>query len=54
MVTQSRAMSLSMSSAEFCVDEKVSADPSEGSVWLPWLWGEVPTRGDEAVGVIEW
>ena len=34
--------------------EEVSADPSEDPVWLPWLWGEVPTRGDKAVGVIEW
>jgi len=54
MVTQLRAMSLSASSAELCVDEEVSVDPSEGSVWLSWLWGEVPTKGNEAVGVIEW
>jgi len=54
METQSRAMSLSASSVELCVGEEVSADPSEDSVWLPWLWGEVLTMGDEAVGMIEW
>jgi len=54
METQLRAMSLAALSVELCVDEEVSADPSEHSVWLPWLWGEVPTRGDEAVGVIDW
>jgi len=54
MVTQLRAMSLSALSAELCVDEEVSADPSEDMVWLPWLWGEVPAMGDEAVGEIEW
>jgi len=54
METQLRSMSLSASSAELCGDEEVSADPSEDSIWLPWLWGEVLTRGDKAVGVIEW
>jgi len=54
METQLRAMLLATLSAELCVDEEVSADPSEDSVWFPWLWGKVPTRGDEAVGVIEW
>jgi len=54
MVTQLRAMSLSASSAEFCVDEGLSADPSEDPVWLLGLWGEVLAMGDEAVGVIDW
>ena len=54
METQLRAMSLSASSAELCVDEGLSADPSEGPVWLVWLWGEVLATGDEAVGMIEW
>ena len=53
METQLRAILLAASSAELCVDEEVSADPSEDPVWLPWLWGEVLTRGDEAVGVID-
>jgi len=36
------------------VGEELSADPSEDSVWLPWLWGGMPSMGDEAEGVIEW
>jgi len=47
-------MSLAASSAELCMDEEVSADPSEDPVWLPWLWSKVLTRGDEVVGVIDW
>jgi len=54
MVTQLRAMSLSASSAELCVDEVLSADPPEEVDWWPGLWGEVPTMGDEAEGVIDW
>jgi len=54
MVTQLRAMSLSVSSAELCVDEELSADPSEDPIWLLWLWGEVPAIGDGAEGVVEW
>jgi len=46
-------MSLAVSSAELCVGEEVSVDPYEDSVWWLWLWGEVPTRGNEAVGMIE-
>ena len=34
MVTQLRAMSLSVSSAELCVDEGLSADPPEEVVGL--------------------
>jgi len=37
METQSRAMLLPASSVEFCVDEEVSADPSEDTIWLLWL-----------------
>jgi len=47
-------MLLAALSAELCMGEEVSADLSEDPVRFPWLWGEVPTRGDEAVGVIEW
>jgi len=54
MVIQLRAMSLSASSAELCVDEGLSADPSEEVDWCPGLWGEVLATGDKAVGVIEW
>jgi len=54
MVTQLRAMSLSVLSAELCVDEGLSVDPSEEGNWLPWLWGEVLAMGDEAAGVIDW
>jgi len=54
MVTQLRAMSLSVLSAELCVDEGLSADPSEDPVWLVWFWGEVLAIGDKVVGVIEW
>jgi len=53
METQLRAKSLSMSFAELCRDKEVSADPSEDPVWLSWLWGKVPTRGDKAVGMID-
>jgi len=49
-----RAMSLSASSAELCVDEGLSADPSEEVDWCPRLWGEVLAMGDEAAGVIDW
>jgi len=52
-VTQLRAMSLSALSAEFCVDEGLSADPPEVD-WWPGLWGEVLAIGDEAVGMIDW
>jgi len=54
MVTQLRAMSLSASSAELCVDEELSADPPEEVDWWPGLWGEVLAMGDEAEGVIDW
>jgi len=54
MVTQLRAMSLSASSAELCVDEGLSADPPEEVDWWPRLWGEVLAIGDKAVGVIDW
>ena len=54
MVTQLRAMSLSVSSAELCVDEGLSADPPEEVDWWPRLWGKVLAIGDEAVGVIDW
>jgi len=54
METQLRAMLLSALFAELCGNEEVSADPSEDPVWLPWLWGEVPTRGDKVVGMIDW
>jgi len=47
-------MLLSALSAEFCMGEEVSADPSEDPVWLPWFWGEVLTMGDKVVGMIEW
>ena len=33
MVTQLRAMSLSVLSAELCMDEGLSADPSEEVIW---------------------
>ena len=49
-----RAMSLSVSSAELCMDEVLSADPPEEVDWYPGLWGEVLVMGKEAVGVIEW
>jgi len=54
MVTQLRAMLLSASSAEFCVDEGLSEDPPEEVDGEPWLWGKVPAMGDEAEGVIDW
>jgi len=54
MVTQLRAMSLSMSSAELCVDEGLSADSPEEVDWWLWLWGEVLATGDEAAGMIDW
>jgi len=54
MVTQLRAMSLSASSAELCMDEGLSVDPSEEVVWWSGLWGEVLAMGDEAEGVIDW
>jgi len=54
MVTQLRAMSLSASSAELCVDEGLSADPPEEVDWWPRLWAEVLAIGDEAEGVIDW
>ena len=47
METQLRAMSLSTSSAELCVDEGLSADPPEEVDWWPGLWGEVLAIGDE-------
>jgi len=47
-------MSLSVLSAELCVDEGLSADPSDKVNWCPGLWGEVLAVGDKAVGVIEW
>ena len=53
-MTQLRAMSLSASSAELCVNEGLSADPPEEVDWYPGLWGEVLAMGDEVVGVIEW
>jgi len=36
------------------VDKGLSADPPEEVDWWPRLWGEVPTRGNEVVGVIDW
>jgi len=54
MVTQLRAMSLSTSSAELCVDGGLSADSPEEVDWLLWLWGEVLAIGDGAAGVIDW
>jgi len=54
MVTQLRAMSLSASSAELCVDEGLSVDPPEEVDWWPRLWGEVPAMGNKAEGVIDW
>jgi len=54
MVTQLRAMLLSVSSAELCVDEVLTADPSEDPVWLLGLWGKVLAMGDKAVGMIDW
>jgi len=54
MVTQLRAMSLSMSSVELCVDEGLSADSPEEVNWLLWFWGKVLAIGDEAAGVIDW
>jgi len=53
MVTQLRAMSLSTLSVELCVDEGLSADPSEKVDWCPGLWGEVLAMGSEAEGVID-
>ena len=47
-------MSLAVLSVELCIDEGLSADPSDDPVWLVWLWGKVLAIGDEAVGVIEW
>jgi len=54
MVTQLRAMSLSVSSAELCVDERLSVDPPDKVDWCPGLWGKVPAMGNEAEGVIDW
>jgi len=54
MVTQLRAMSLSVLSAELCVDEEESADSCEDTGGLFWLWGEVLATGDEAAGMIDW
>jgi len=54
MVTQLRAMSLSVSSVELCVDEELSVDPPEEVDWWPRLWGKVLATGDEAEGVIDW
>jgi len=54
MVTQLRAVSLSTSSAELCVDEGLSVDPPEEVDWWPGLWGEVLAMGNEAEGVIDW
>ena len=54
MVTQLRAMSLSVSSAELCVDGGLSVDPPEEVYWWPGLWGKVLAMGDEAGGVIDW
>ena len=53
-MTQLRAMSLSASSAEVCVDEGLSADLPKEVDWWSRLWGEVPAMGDEAEGVIDW
>jgi len=53
MVTQLRAMSLSALSAEFCMDERLSADPPEEVDWWPGLWGKVLAMGNEAEGVID-
>jgi len=52
METQLRAMSLSTSSAELCMDEGLSADSSEEVVWWPGFWGKVLAMGNEAAGVI--
>jgi len=54
MVTQLRAMLLSTSSVELCVDEGLSADPPEEVDWWVGLWGKVPAMGDKAGGVIDW
>jgi len=54
MVTQLRAMSLSTSSAELCMDGEESADSCGDTGELLWFWGEVLTMGDKAVGMIEW
>jgi len=48
MVTQLRAMLLSASSAELCMDEELSADPPEEVDWCSGLWGEVLAIGDKA------
>jgi len=53
MVTQLRAMSLSTSFAELCVDEGLSADPPEEVNWCSGSWGKVPAMGDEAEGVMD-
>ena len=53
MVTQSRAISLAASSAELCIDEGLSADPSEEVDWCSGSWGKVLSMGNEAVGMIE-
>jgi len=54
MVTQLRAMLLSASSAELCMDEGLSVDPPEEVSWWPRLWSKVPAMGNEAEGVIDW
>jgi len=54
MDTQLRAISLRSGSVGLCRDEKVSVDPSEDTIWLPWLWGEVLVIGDKAAGMIVW
>ena len=53
-MTQLRAMSLSVSSAELCVDEGLSADSPEKVDWCPGLWGEMLAMGNEAEGVMDW
>jgi len=54
MVTQLRAMSLSVSSAELCMGEGLFVDPPEEVDWCPGLRGEVLAMGNEAEGVIDW
>jgi len=54
MATQLRAMSLSTSSAELCVDEGLFTDSPEEVDWLLWLWDDVLAIGNEAAGVIDW
>jgi len=53
MDTQLRAILSRSGSAGLCGDEGVSTDPSEDTVWLPWLWGKVPAMGDEVAGMID-